>query len=135
MKNIETYIIAEARRYYNNAKQILSDQAGKNEGFYKDRKYVRMAGNTVWNGVLIAMDAAYKVKNKKPADERVDYPDYQKEINKERNSIANIFASAYEHCHKFMGYDGVLSYKTVSNALEYADEIISFCELKLKQKK
>ncbi len=134
MKLIEEYTITEAIRYLDNAKEILSEKAKKNDGFYSDRKYVRMAGNTAWNGVLIAMDAAYGVKKKLKDTERPDYPDYQKVINREKNSIANAFAAAYEHCHKFMGYDGVLSYKTVNNGLEYAKEVIDFCENKAKQK-
>jgi len=130
----EQYTIEEALRYYDNAKEILSTKAKKSEGFYSDRKYVRMAGNTVWNGVLIAMDAVYGVKNKVKKGTRPDYDAYQKAINSEKDSIANAFLAAYEHCHKFMGYDSVLSSKTVSTALDYAKEIIDFCAVKAKQK-
>lgn len=42
----------EALRYVEKAKEILSTKAKKEERFYTDKKYVRMAGNTLWNGVL-----------------------------------------------------------------------------------
>lgn len=46
----------EALRYVENAREILSEKACKKEGWYTDSKYVRMAGNTLWNGVLLALD-------------------------------------------------------------------------------
>jgi hypothetical protein len=49
--------IREAERYLQNARQILSEKAEKDGNYYNDGKYVRMAGNTAWNGVLIALDA------------------------------------------------------------------------------
>ena len=54
--------IKEAERYLANARQILSEKAEKDGNYYNDSKYVRMAGNTMWNGVLIALDAALNVK-------------------------------------------------------------------------
>jgi len=40
--------ITEAHRYLDNAKEILSTKAQKEDGFYQDRKYVKMAGNTAY---------------------------------------------------------------------------------------
>ena len=54
--------IQEAERYLKKARAILSEKAGKDGGYYTDRKYVRMAGHTAWMGVLIALDAALQVK-------------------------------------------------------------------------
>jgi len=39
--------IREAERYLQNARQILSEKAEKDGSYYNDRKYVKMAGNTV----------------------------------------------------------------------------------------
>jgi hypothetical protein len=38
--------IQEAKRYLANAKEILSEKAGKDGNYYSDSKYVKMAGNT-----------------------------------------------------------------------------------------
>ena len=38
--------IQEAERYLDNARRILSEKAEKEGNYYKDRKYVKMAGNS-----------------------------------------------------------------------------------------
>jgi len=48
--------IYEAERYLQNAREILSEKAGKDGDYYSDRKYVKMAGHTAWCGVLLASD-------------------------------------------------------------------------------
>ena len=57
--------ILEAKRYLDNAKEILSEKVGKAGNYYSDSKYVKMAGDTAWRGVLIAFDAVFHVKMKK----------------------------------------------------------------------
>ena len=58
--------IEEARRYVANAQEIIQkanyDPVLK---IYTDNKYVKIAGNTLWNGCLIALDAVLHVKNGK----------------------------------------------------------------------
>ena len=56
--------ILEAERYIQNARQILSEKAGKDGEYYTDRKYVKLAGHAAWCGVLIAIDAALNVKKR-----------------------------------------------------------------------
>lgn len=47
--------IDEARRYVSNAKEVIKN-ANYNRNFkmYMDGKYVKMAGDTLWKGCLIA---------------------------------------------------------------------------------
>jgi hypothetical protein len=52
---------AEAMRYMDNAKETLK-KAGKDGPRYTDKKYVRTACGTAYNGVLIALDAWFKLK-------------------------------------------------------------------------
>ncbi|WP_448529646.1 DUF5618 family protein [Raineya sp.] len=54
---VEKNPIEEAKRYVANAKAILAEKAKIEGKYYNDPKYVRMAGNTLWNGVLIALEA------------------------------------------------------------------------------
>ena len=56
--------VEEARRYISNAKDILKKKAKKEDGYYQDKKYIRMAGNTAYNGVLEALDALITEKLK-----------------------------------------------------------------------
>jgi hypothetical protein len=46
----------KAFRYVENAQEILATKAKKDGNTYSDKKYVKMAGNTLWNGVLEALD-------------------------------------------------------------------------------
>lgn len=93
--------ITQARRYIDNAKEILREKAGKEDGFYQDSKYVKMAGHTAYMGVLAALDGLFgkKVKGRKDVDW------YKSNLAKSDKKALNIFASAYELLHLNMAYD------------------------------
>jgi len=52
----------EAIRYMANATDILRTKAKKENGFYQDDKYVRMASGTAYNAVLLALNAYLEMK-------------------------------------------------------------------------
>ena len=55
--------IEEARRYVANAEEIIKKSKYDPETkSYKDKKYVRIAGDTLWKGSLIALDAILHVR-------------------------------------------------------------------------
>jgi hypothetical protein len=54
--------ISEAKRYLANAKELLKEKAIKDGDYYTDSKYVSMAGDTAWKGVLIALEAVFGIK-------------------------------------------------------------------------
>ena len=118
--------IKEAERYLTNAKQILSEKAGKDGDYYTDKKYVRMAGNTAWNGVLVALDAVTDVRKNVKKSARVDIKDYQNAIAKKDNKMTRPLQSTYETLHLFLGYDGNLNYKIVQAGLEQGKNIITW---------
>ena len=56
-------LIEEARRYVANAKEVIQKANYDPElKIYTDSKYIKMAGNTLWNGCLIALDAALQIR-------------------------------------------------------------------------
>jgi hypothetical protein len=116
--------IHEAERYIQNAKQILSEKAGKDGDFYTDRKYVKMAGHTAWCGVLLALDAALKVKEGLKKGQRLDIKDYQEAISKVDKKMPRRLMSSYDTLHKSLGYDGNLSYTIAQYGLKEAQDII-----------
>ena len=118
--------IVEAHRYLENAKEILREKAQKEDKYYKDAKYVKMAGNTAYNGLLVALDGLFGIKKK--GRKSVDW--YQEELEKIDRKILNAFNSAYEVLHLSMGYDGVLSAKIAAVGLEEAETIIKWVEAK-----
>lgn len=114
----------EALRYVENAKEILSTKAKKEERFYTDKKYVRMAGNTLWNGVLEALDTKFpEIKNGKG---RPDINKYKEYVGKSNPKMTRLVMNAYDTLHLAMGYDGNLKYSLAQEGIKDAIEIIEW---------
>jgi len=120
--------ILEAERYIQNARQMLSDKAGKDGDFYTDKKYIKIAGHTAWCGVLVALDAVLKVRENLKKGQRPDIKDYQEAIGKFDKKMPRLLMNSYDTLHKTLGYDGNLNYKIVQGGLEEAQGIISWAE-------
>ena len=118
--------IQEAQRYLTNAKEILSEKASKNGDYYNDSKYVKMAGDTAWKGVLLALDTVFNVKTK--PRQRVSVDDYKAAVAKRNKHVLTYVHTGYQILHLYMGYDGVLSYQVCKTGLEEAEKIITWCE-------
>ena len=118
--------IREAERYLQNARQILSEKAEKDGDYYNDRKYVKMAGNTAWNGVLVALDSVLNIRSNLKKGQRPEFKDYQAAIAKKDSKMTRPLLGAYESLHKALGYDGNPVYKVVQSSLEQANIIISW---------
>jgi hypothetical protein len=120
--------IREAERYLQNARQILSEKAEKDGDYYNDSKYVKMAGNTAWNGVLVALDAALGVRKGLKKRQRLEFQDYQEAIAKKDGKMPRVLLNAYDLLHKSMGYDGVTRYKIVQDSLDQAKMILEWAD-------
>jgi len=118
--------IYEAERYLQNAREILSEKAGKDGDYYSDRKYVKMAGHTAWCGVLLALDAVLGIKKGLKRNQRPDFNDYQEAVSKIDNKMNRPLLNSYETLHKTLGYDGNLNYTVVQAALKEAQLIIDW---------
>ncbi|RRA98803.1 DUF5618 family protein [Larkinella rosea] len=116
--------VQEAKRYLDNARQILSEKALKENGYYQDRKYVRMAGNTAYSGILVALDGLLEEKTKG----RKEVTWYKTQLARLDKSILNSFVSAYDTLHLALGYDGNLNAKVATAGLEDAENIIHWVE-------
>ncbi len=119
--------IQDARRYIENAREILREKALKKDGYYQDRKYVKMAGNTAYNGILVALDSVLDDKTKG----RKDVKWYKERLAKMDKKILNLFVSAYDLLHLAMGYDGAINAKVSMAGLSDADKIIDWVERRL----
>ena len=119
--------IREAERYLQNARDILSEKAGKDGDSYTDRKYVRMAGHTAWCGVLEALDAVLDIRKGKRSY-RVSFGDYRDAVSKVDRKMNSRLLDIYDILHLTLGYDGVLNYKVVQAGLEGAQNVIKWAE-------
>jgi len=116
--------IIEAHRYLENAKEILRDKAQKEDGYYKDKKYVKLAGHAAYSGILVALDGYFGIKKK--GRKNVDW--YQNELANVDKKVLNAFNTAYEVLHLSMGYDGMPSVKVSIAGFEEAEKIIHWVE-------
>ena len=121
-----THPIQEAERYLSNARNILSEKAEKDGNYYNDSKYVRMAGNTAWNGVLVALDAAFDFPKYNKRKKRLDIKDYQNAMAKKDPKMTRPLHSVYETLHLSLGYDGNPDYKLSRLGFERAQEMINW---------
>ena len=129
---IVTDPISEARRYLENAKDLLKEHGDLDYDtqLYQDRKYVRMAGNTLWNGVLLIIDAVFHVK--RIGRMHPDVIDYRDEVAKRDKKLLALFNTAYETIHVYMGYDGNQEKTVCVAGFRLANEIIDRCAAMLK---
>ena len=123
-------VINEAKRYIDNARGFLRDNARKENGVYQDTKYVKIAGHTAYSGVLIALDAVLPDKGSRKSVEW-----YQKELSTIDKRVFASFLNVYHQLHIGMGYDGNPSAKMASMGLEDAEKIIHWVENRLEKKK
>ncbi|MBO7493105.1 MAG: DUF5618 family protein [Bacteroidales bacterium] len=119
-------LIEEARRYVANAKEVIQKANYDPElKIYTDSKYIKMAGNTLWNGCLIALDAALQIRKGKG---RPSIDKYQEAAGKRDRKLLAAIVAGYDTMHLHMGYDGTKNKKTCDSAFEYATAIIDHCE-------
>lgn len=119
-------VLSEAKRDITNAKDLLSEKARKENGYFQDRKYVKMAGHTAYAGVLVALDII--LGNKKKGRKSVEW--YKEELAKMDKKILSAFLAAYDTLHLAMSYDGNLSAEVAVAGLKDAEKIIAWVEQK-----
>lgn len=120
--------IDEARRYVENAKKTLQENGELDVELnrYEDEKYVRAAGNYLWLGVLMALDAVFHVR--KDRRTRVDIKDYQQAVAKRDRKLLALVNDGYDVMHLYMNYDGNQQKGLCDNGFRLANDIINRCE-------
>lgn len=126
--------IEEARRYVANAKDLLVNHGDLDieTQTYTDRKYVRMAGNTLWNGVLYILNKAFKIKKQKGG--RLSIDDYRAIVGQRDRKLLSWVNQGYDILHLSMGYDGIQNKDICNSGFRVANEIIDWCEKTMKQR-
>ena len=117
--------IIEARRHLNNAKEILKEKAGKEDGYYLNKKYVKMAGLAAYKSVLFALDNLLGNKKKSP---RKSAEWYQIQFSNIDRKITNSFEDVYQILYLSMGYGGAGNNKIAAIGLKEAEKIINWVE-------
>ena len=117
--------IEEARRYVSNAEEVIKKAKYDSElNIYTDSKYIKMAGNTLWNGCLVALDATLQVRKGKglPSIEK-----YKEAAGKRDRKLLAFIVTGYDTMHLVMGYDGNKDKKVCDAGFDNANAIINRC--------
>ncbi len=132
----------EPYRYLDNAKQILKEKAGLELSgrLYKDPKYVRMAGDTAYKGVILALQdwAKYKLNKEIPKrgkGKRGESIDFYRDLLKNRNKkMLKVLNAVYDSLHLHAGYDGSLLVAEIKEGLKFAKDLIDWVYAQVKDK-
>lgn len=119
--------IDEARRYVENAKETLKEKGEFNAELnrYEDEKYVRAAGNYLWLGTLMALDAVFHVRQDRRT--RVDIKDYLAAVGKRDRKLLALVNDGYDIMHLYMNYDGIQQKGVCDDGFRLANTIIDRC--------
>ena len=115
----------EAMRYMDNAKDCLQ-KAKKEDKFYRDPKYVRMACGTAYTAVLIAADGFLLLKGieKPKGKQRKSIEYYQENLGKLDRKMLDYLNGAYRILHLYGYYDGENSVNIVKEGFDLANTLI-----------
>ena len=117
--------IEEARRYVANAEEIIENACYDSElKIYTDGKYIKIAGNTLWNGCLVALDAVLGIRKGKG---RPSIDKYKAAAGERDKKLWAAIEAGYYIMHLTMGYDGIQDKKICDAGFEYASDIINHC--------
>jgi len=117
---------SEAMRYMDNAKDCLL-KAKKENGYYQDKKYVKMACGTAYSGMLVALDCFLILRGiakPKTAKERKSIEYYQKNITKIDKKMLDTLNTAYKVLHLWGYYDGIEKASIINEGFDEAYTII-----------
>lgn len=119
--------IDEARRYVANAEESIK-KANYDPGMksYNDSKYIKAAGDYLWKGCLIALDAVLHVRNGKG---RPSIEKYKEAAGKRDRTLLKYINLGYDTMHLVMGYDGNKERKVCDAGFERANDIINRCAM------
>ena len=119
--------IKEARRYVANAKETIQKANYDPElRSYTDSKYIKTAGNILWCGCLVALDAVLNVRDGKG---RPSIEKYKEAAGNRDRKLLHFLNRGYDTLHLVMGYDGNKGKKECEAGFDWANDIIDRCEL------
>ena len=114
-------MLSNAQKILIKAKRILAENAGKDGNFYTDKKQVRMAGRTAWQGVIVGLNECLKIQEKSALKV------YQK-ILTQNPYFLQLFNSAYDALCETLGSDGNLDIMIVDEGIRQAKDLINWTD-------
>jgi hypothetical protein len=114
----------EAMRYIDNARETLKN-AGREEKFYIDDKYVKSACGIAYLGALKALDFLFDIKGvqKRKGKKSIEY--YKEALSKIDKKLLNHLNNGFRLLHIEGYYEGVTNIKAIEGGFDDAISIIA----------
>jgi len=116
----------EAARYLQNAKEILSEKAGKKDGLYADVKYVKMAAGTAYPAALLILDEYLKQKEGVKFIKPKSIEDYTNRVRKYDKKLLRLLVNVYDELHIIGYYHGTKSVDTIQTGLSNVTKMLAY---------
>jgi hypothetical protein len=116
----------EAARYLENARQILTEKAGKKDGLYADLKYVKMASGTAYSAALLILDEYLKQKEGLKYTKPKSIEDYTSRIRKFDKKLLALLTDVYGELHINGYYHGTRSVNIVQTGLDNVQQMLKY---------
>lgn len=116
----------EAARYLQNAKEILSEKAGKKDGLYADVKYVKMAAGTAYSAALLILDEYLRQKEGVKFIKPKSIEDYTNRIRKYDKKLLRLLVNVYDELHIIGYYHGTKSVDTIQTGLSNVTKMLAY---------
>lgn len=116
----------EAERYLENARQILTEKAGKKDGLYADVKYVKMAAGTAYSAALLILDEYLRQKEGIDFTKPKSIEDYMTRLRKYDKKLLRILANVYDELHLAGYYHGTRSVDTIQTGLSNVRQMLTY---------
>ena len=116
----------EAARYLQNAKEILSEKAGKKDGLYADVKYVKMAAGTAYSAALLILDEYLKQKEGAKFIKPKSIEDYTNRVRKYDKKLLRLLVNVYDELHIIGYYHGTRSVDTIQTGLSNVTKMLAY---------
>ncbi|MDI9338866.1 MAG: DUF5618 family protein [Alphaproteobacteria bacterium] len=121
-------VYKESMRYIKNAEEVLATKADKNSMYYRDKKYTKMACDTAYNGVLLALKEYLRLRNnpiKKAKYQRINIDAFKQKFSEMKDyEMQNYLKSAYNILHLYGYYDGITDIVVINSGIKFAKVII-----------
>ena len=114
----------ESMRYIDNARDTLK-QAGKEDKFFVDEKYVRTACGTAYSGMLIALNTLFDIKKVQKQRGRKSIEFYTGTLGKIDKKLLKHLTSAYRILHLEGYYEGETKIDVIKSGFDSAISIIN----------
>lgn len=116
----------EAQRYLDNAREILTNKAGKEDDLYTDIEYVKMAAGIAYSGALLILDEYLKQKEGAKYTKPKSIEDYTSRVRKYDKKLLSLLIDVYDELHILGYYHGTKSVNTIQAGLNNVKLMLSY---------